>query len=117
MRAVVVALGDLGRSARMLYHAHALAAQGVDVDLVGFEGTSLPKMITDEPRVRVHRLNPATLRLRGRFRGSTYVVAGIYHNANPGSFTYTPDLSQPADSEEYGHDTSARLTWRIASAM
>ena len=77
MRAVVVALGDLGRSARMLYHAHALAANGAEVDLVGFEGTSLPKTITDDRRVRVHRLNPATLRLRGRFRGSTYVVAGL----------------------------------------
>ena len=77
MRAVVVALGDLGRSARMLYHARALAAHDVDVDVVGFEGTSLPKAITDDPRIRVHRLNPATLRLRGRFRGSTYVAAGL----------------------------------------
>ena len=32
MRAVVVALGDLGRSARMRYHAQALAAHGVDGD-------------------------------------------------------------------------------------
>jgi len=77
MRASVVALGDLGRSARMLYHAHALAAHGVDVDLVGFEGTALPKTITGDSRIHVHRLNPATLRLRGRFRGSTYVVAGL----------------------------------------
>jgi beta-1,4-mannosyltransferase len=77
MRAVVVALGDLGRSARMLYHAHALSAHGADVDLVGFEGTSLPKAITGDPRVKVHRLNPATLRLRGRFRGGTYAVAGL----------------------------------------
>ena len=38
MRAAVVALGDLGRSARMQYHAQALAAHGVDVDLVGLRG-------------------------------------------------------------------------------
>jgi beta-1,4-mannosyltransferase len=61
----------------MLYHAHALAAHGVDVDLVGFEGTALPKAITSDPRLRVHRLNPATLRLHGRFRGSTYAAAGL----------------------------------------
>ena len=42
----------------MRYHAHALAANGVDVDLVGFEGTPLPRAITDEPRITVHRLQP-----------------------------------------------------------
>jgi len=40
MKAVVVALADLGRSARMQYHARA--ASGVDVELVGYEGTGLP---------------------------------------------------------------------------
>src|SRR5207247_2033037 len=64
MRAVVVALGDLGRSARMLYHAQALAANGLDVDLVGFEGTPLPKAVADDLRIKVRRLRPATLRLR-----------------------------------------------------
>ncbi len=53
MRAAVVALGDLGRSARMRYHAQALAGHGVDVDLVGFEGTPLPREITHEPRITV----------------------------------------------------------------
>ena len=76
MRAVVVALGDLGRSARMLYHAQALAANGLDVDLVGFEGTPLPKAVADDLRIKVQRLNPATLRLR-RVSGSTYAVAGL----------------------------------------
>ncbi len=57
MRAVVVALGDLGRSARMRYHAQALSAHGVDVDLVGFDGTPLPRAITDDPRITVHRLS------------------------------------------------------------
>ena len=61
----------------MLYHARALAAQGADVDLVGFEGTPLPNSIAGDSRIHVHRLNPATLRLRGGFRGSTYVAAGL----------------------------------------
>jgi len=60
----------------MRYHALALAAQGVDVDLIGFEGTPLPKAINTNPRVTVHRLNPATFRLRGGFTGATYAVAG-----------------------------------------
>ena len=77
MRAAVVALADLGRSARMRYHARALAGQGVDVDLVGFEGTPLPKAIEEDPRITVHRLNPATLRLRGGFAGATYAAAGL----------------------------------------
>src|SRR5579864_5830254 len=77
MRAAVVALADLGRSARMRYHARALASQGVEVDLVGFEGTPLPRAILDEPRITVHRLNPATLRLRGGFAGATYAAAGL----------------------------------------
>src|SRR5262245_34523860 len=75
MRAVVVALGDLGRSARMLYHARALAANGVDVDLVGFGGTPLPKAIAADPRITIRRLNPP--RLRGGFTGSRYAAAGL----------------------------------------
>ena len=62
MRAVVVALGDLGRSARMRYHAQALAAHGVDVDLVGFEGTPLGRAITGDARITVHRLSASMLR-------------------------------------------------------
>ena len=60
----------------MLYHARALAASGVEVDLVGFEGTPVPKTISGDPRISIHRLNPATLR-RGAFSGSTYAVAGL----------------------------------------
>ena len=59
MRAAVVCLGDLGRSARMRYHARALSANGVDVDLVGLEGTPLPRDISDDPKITVRRLpNP-----------------------------------------------------------
>jgi len=64
MRAVVVALGDLGRSARMRYHAQALSACGVDVDLVGFDGTPLPRALTSNPRITLHRLS-ASLFKRG----------------------------------------------------
>jgi beta-1,4-mannosyltransferase len=61
----------------MQYHAHALAANGVDVDLVGFEGTPLPQLITNEPRIAVHRLPSSTLRRMSGGLGSTYAVAGL----------------------------------------
>src|ERR1044072_1852235 len=64
MRAVVLALADLGRSARMQYHARALAACGLDVDFVGYEGTPLPRAIADDARITVHRLKPSTRRFR-----------------------------------------------------
>src|SRR5262252_2727463 len=77
MRAVVLALADLGRSARMQYHARALAASGADVDFVGYEGTALPQLILGDPKIRVHRISPSTLRLR---RGSsvTFAVVAVF---------------------------------------
>ncbi len=77
MRAVVLALADLGRSARMQYHARALSTSGVDVDFVGLEGTSLPKLITDDPRIHVHRISPSTLRLR-RTSSVTYAAVAVF---------------------------------------
>src|SRR5882757_1230849 len=78
MRAIIVALGDLGRSARMQYHAQTLASNGVEVDLVGLEGTSLPKRITDDPRITVHRRTGPRLRIRQGLHGSGYAVAGLF---------------------------------------
>ena len=43
MRAAIVVVGDVGRNPRMQYHARALALNGVDVDIVGREGTPLPR--------------------------------------------------------------------------
>jgi beta-1,4-mannosyltransferase len=65
----------------MLYHARALAANGVDVDLVGFEGTPLPRAIVTDARITIRRLNPPTLRLRGRFSSSRYAVTGLFDAA------------------------------------
>ncbi len=62
----------------MRYHAQALAASGVDVDLVGFEGTPLPRAITDERRITVHRIAPPRLKIRGGLTGSTYAAAGLF---------------------------------------
>jgi beta-1,4-mannosyltransferase len=46
----------------MRYHAQALAAHGVHVDLVGFEGTPLARAITENPHITVHRLSASMLR-------------------------------------------------------
>jgi len=81
MRAAVVALGDLGRSARMQYHAHALVSNGVDVDLIGLEGTPLSKRITSDPRITVHRIKGTRLRIRRSLYGSSYAVAGLFDAA------------------------------------
>jgi len=78
MRAAVIALGDLGRSARMQYHARALASNGVEVDLVGLEGTPLSKRITDDPRITIHRIKNTRLRIRRSLYGSSYAVAGLF---------------------------------------
>ena len=77
MRAVVIALADLGKSARMQYHARALASSGIDVDLVGFEGTALPKSIVDDSRVTIHRFSTSTTRYR-QTNGTTYAIAAVY---------------------------------------
>jgi beta-1,4-mannosyltransferase len=68
----------------MQYHAHALAAQGVDVDLVGFEGTPLPRAIADQPRIAVHRLSPSTLRRRTGRVGLAYAVIALFDAARTG---------------------------------
>lgn len=36
-RAIVLVLGDLGRSPRMMYHARSLAKGNVEVDLCGYD--------------------------------------------------------------------------------
>jgi beta-1,4-mannosyltransferase len=75
MRVAVVVVGDLGRSPRMQYHAHALAASGADVDVIGYEGAPLPQFLVSQPRVRVHRLAEARWRF-GRL-GSTFLYGAL----------------------------------------
>jgi beta-1,4-mannosyltransferase len=64
MRAAVVVAGDLGRSPRMQYHAHALAAAGADVDVIGYEGAPLPRLLTDDPKISIHRVFEPRFRSR-----------------------------------------------------
>jgi beta-1,4-mannosyltransferase len=68
----------------MQYHAHALVSNGVDVDLVGLEGTPLSKRITDDPRITVHRLKGTRMRIRRSLYGSGYAIAGLFDAARLG---------------------------------
>lgn len=65
----------------MLYHAQALAANGVDVDLVGLEGTPLPKRVAEDSRITVHRFTGPRLSIRQSLWGSGYAVAGLFDAA------------------------------------
>ncbi len=62
MRAIVIVLGELGRSPRMLFHARALAGEGLDVDLIGTTAGGLPAFIRDNPRIVVHTLGAVSAR-------------------------------------------------------
>ena len=77
MRAAVVVVGDLGRSPRMQYHAHALAANDAAVDLIGYEGAALPRLITNQPHITVHRLAEPRLRRRAGLSSTLYALFAI----------------------------------------
>jgi beta-1,4-mannosyltransferase len=77
MRAAVVAVGDVGRSPRMLYHARALATHGVEVDLVGYEGAPLPRAVAQHPRIHVHRLPEPSLRRRAGRSAALYALLAL----------------------------------------
>jgi beta-1,4-mannosyltransferase len=48
----------------MQYHARALAAAGADVDVIGYEGAPLPKFLTDDPKIAIHRVFEPRFRSR-----------------------------------------------------
>jgi beta-1,4-mannosyltransferase len=59
MRVTTVVLGDLGRSPRMQYHAAALAAHHVDVDVIACAGSRAHAELRVHPRITCHWLPPA----------------------------------------------------------
>jgi len=68
VRVTVVALGDLGRSPRICYHALALAEAGARVELVGYVETALDPALDRHPAIRVHPLRaPAAHASRAGF--------------------------------------------------
>lgn len=41
-------------------------------------------------------------------------VGGLYYNADPKAWVYTPDLRRPAVSDQETYDTTLNLTWQMA---
>lgn len=71
-RTIVLVLGDLGRSPRMLYHARSLARSGHKVDLCGYDGAKPFDEILNNDLVKIHHI-PLTLNTRKL----PFVVFGI----------------------------------------
>jgi beta-1,4-mannosyltransferase len=61
----------------MQYHARALAANAVEVELIGYEGAPLPKSLTSDLRIRVHRIPEARLRSRVGRSSLLYALAAL----------------------------------------
>ncbi|XP_059472117.1 chitobiosyldiphosphodolichol beta-mannosyltransferase [Neocloeon triangulifer] len=57
-RACVVVLGDIGRSPRMQYHSLSLAKEGINVDLVGYQGSVPIKELTQNSSIQLHFIQP-----------------------------------------------------------
>jgi beta-1,4-mannosyltransferase len=58
MRVTTIVLGDLGRSPRMQYHAEALAAHDIDVDVIACAGSHPHATLRTHPRITCHLLPP-----------------------------------------------------------
>jgi beta-1,4-mannosyltransferase len=61
----------------MCYQALALAKSGVEVDLVGLQGTPIPREIADAGRIAVHRIESSTLRHRRELSAFIYPLAAL----------------------------------------
>ena len=48
-----------------------------------------------------------------RYWGSINYLAGLYYNATPTAWTYTPDLSRQADTRVVDGSSNLRLTWQV----
>lgn len=55
-RAIVLVLGDLGRSPRMNYHALSLAQGGLEVDLCGYTDTPLLEEVKNHKLINIHSI-------------------------------------------------------------
>jgi hypothetical protein len=49
-----------------------------------------------------------------RWWGSGKYVAGLYYNANPQAWTYTPDLSRQGVDDQNQRSHNLRLTWQVS---
>lgn len=69
---IVLVLGDLGRSPRMMNHVKSLVENGWMVDFIGYRSKSLPDIIARNNRVKIHYLE-TPVKISSRF----YAINGI----------------------------------------
>lgn len=63
--AIVLVLGDIGRSPRMMYHAKSLASHGYRTKVVGYSDTTPISALKENPLVELHGIaNPPKALLR-----------------------------------------------------
>ena len=80
----------------MQYHARALAASGVDVEFIGYDGAPLPKALLDDPRVTVRHIREARLRSRVGRSALLYTPAAVVDNIRLGIRLLVALLRAPA---------------------
>eukprot|EP00743_Colponemidia_sp_Colp-15_P003537 GILK01003816.1.p1 GENE.GILK01003816.1~~GILK01003816.1.p1 ORF type:complete len:573 (+),score=93.14 GILK01003816.1:165-1883(+) len=75
LHAVVLVLGDVGRSPRMQNHVWCLAEQGgYDVDFIGMHGTEPRQAITQHPHIKLWRIHPSFAdTIRSKIPRSLYI--------------------------------------------
>lgn len=61
----------------MRYHALALADSGVEVDLIGYTGSALPRALCGHPRIRCHLMPPTPLRFLERIKDSLFPAVSL----------------------------------------
>jgi len=76
-RVTILVLGDLGRSPRMLNHAIALASDGAQVSLAGYQETPLPPAVSSNPRIRIYRIHGLSRAAEGSPRLWFLAITGL----------------------------------------
>lgn len=80
MPGIIIVLGDIGRSPRMMNHARSLLSEDVSVDMIGYLDTKLPLDLSQNPNFKVHSLTSSLLnKLRSlpRFLFLLYAILRI----------------------------------------
>lgn len=76
-RVTVLVVGDLGRSPRMLNHARALAENGTEVSLAGYQESPIEPDVAGHPRIHLYFLSHGKTAPPGAGRLRFLAVAGL----------------------------------------
>jgi len=79
--ATVLVLGDVGRSPRMCNHAMSLAEEGVDVNLVGYEGAQPPEKLKRHHKISLVAVKPVPESFGKWSKTVQYVAKSMWQGA------------------------------------